>query len=210
MKNKKSILIIIIGLVIFTTILVLVTLNLTQSFDNGIYTLTAKIMNPLLTPFVILITLLGNPLTVIAIMAYLIYILRKNKNYYLPLIDALLTSYLVNTLIKVLVARPRPEVLKLIEQDGYSFPSGHAMNSMAIYFMLFLLINHYMKKSVKKTILLITTMILPILIGLSRIYVGVHYATDVIAGWVLGLTIAYATFILWDKFKHLLEHKKDI
>ena len=93
-----------------------------------------------------------------------------------------------------MIGRNRPNVLKLIEQGGYSFPSGHTMFSVCIYGYLFYLAitkikNKILRYSVSSLLLLVI-----LSIGVSRIYVGVHFASDVLAGYLLGC--CYLLFLI--------------
>ncbi|MCC5889807.1 MAG: phosphatase PAP2 family protein [Alkalibacterium sp.] len=96
----------------------------------------------------------------------------------------------VNQLVKFFFRRPRPtHVDHLIVQGGYSFPSGHAMGAIVAYgALLFLIIR---ASRTFKPVLIATIVLIPLigLIGLSRIYLGVHYPSDIIGGYSLGLAV---------------------
>lgn len=97
----------------------------------------------------------------------------------------------INQLIKFIIRRPRPIVNRIIEEKGFSFPSGHTMGSMAFYgFIIYLVYKKIDNKKIK-WILIISLSIFTFLIGVSRIILGVHYTTDVLAGFFL--TISYLT-----------------
>ena len=95
----------------------------------------------------------------------------------------------MNLLLKNIFVRPRPSELRLIEETGYSFPSGHAMASTAVYGLLLYIVFREVKNKKIRNIACILLAILIFTIDMSRIYVGVHYASDVIAGTCL--SIAY-------------------
>ncbi|PRY80987.1 phosphatase PAP2 family protein [Alkalibacterium olivapovliticus] len=96
----------------------------------------------------------------------------------------------VNQLVKILFRRPRPtHVEHLIVQGGYSFPSGHAMGSIITYGALLFLIIRASKTWLPVLIGSVTLLPLIALIGMSRIYLGVHYPSDVIGGYSLGLAM---------------------
>lgn len=109
-------------------------------------------------------------------------------------LTVLIGSGFLNSWVKVIYRRVRPDQIDhLIEQGGYSFPSGHAMGSMIVYGGLLFLIIRYLatrRRSLGwlKWALILFFGLLILSIGLSRIYVGVHYPSDVIAGFSLGLT----------------------
>lgn len=92
-----------------------------------------------------------------------------------------------NTLLKILIQRPRPTEFRLIDEKGYSFPSAHSMASMAFYGLLIYLIYKYVTNIYLKWILIVILSLLIISIGISRIYLGVHYTSDVLAGFLISL-----------------------
>ena len=99
----------------------------------------------------------------------------------------LVLAFILNTIIKLIFARERPIDINLIEEMGYSFPSAHAMISLCIYgFLSYLLVKSKLPKNYK-IIGSIFMVILTILIGISRIYLGVHYASDVLGGYACGM-----------------------
>jgi undecaprenyl-diphosphatase len=107
------------------------------------------------------------------------------------LLGATLGGRLLNAFLKALFARPRPdEALRLTEVDSMSFPSGHAMDSAIIYLTLAALLARLIQPLALKLYFLGLAMLITLLIGLSRIYLGVHYPSDVLAGWVGGLAWA--------------------
>lgn len=91
-------------------------------------------------------------------------------------------------MLKNTLKRPRPIDYRLIEETGYSFPSGHSMASMAFYGLLIYLIYRNVKNKYLKWTLICLLSVLIILIGISRIYLGVHYTSDVLAGFLVSLS----------------------
>jgi undecaprenyl-diphosphatase len=85
-----------------------------------------------------------------------------------------------------------------MNEASYSFPSGHAMINSALYSMLILLIFKYVKRRRIKYSLSSLCIILAAAIGYSRIYLGVHYAGDVLGGWLIGFSLAVMIFFIWD------------
>ncbi len=100
---------------------------------------------------------------------------------------ALISGEIIKELLKLLFHRQRPDAnFALISESGYSFPSGHAFMSIIFYGMICHFIYQICAKKWQKIILSITTAMLIFLIGLSRIYLGVHWVSDVLAGWIIG------------------------
>ena len=93
---------------------------------------------------------------------------------------------LLNLLLKNFFERERPIVNRMIEADGFSFPSGHSMGSMTYYGFLGYLVLRSKRKPLSKLGLGILLCLVILLIGISRIYLGVHYPSDVLAGFVAG------------------------
>ena len=91
----------------------------------------------------------------------------------------------LNQMCKFLVQRPRPEGFRLIAESGYSFPSGHSMVAMAFYGLLAWMAWHYERDPFVRRVSVAGFTLVVVLVGISRIYLGVHYASDVIAGFCL-------------------------
>jgi undecaprenyl-diphosphatase len=112
------------------------------------------------------------------------------------LLTALL-AHLLTRSVKVLVNRPRPEVAwqRVALPADKSFPSGHALNAMAVFGTIALTFSRRLRRRVGRSVVLGVGFVMPLLIGISRPYLGVHYPSDVIGGWTAGL--ACAMLALW-------------
>ena len=158
-----------------------------------------------LTVIMKVITNLSSAYVLIAItIGTLLFI--KNKKVGLCVASNLVIATLLNQLLKHIIQRPRPDGYRLIAESGYSFPSGHSMVSMAFYGLLIYLIWKMVKnKKIKYASCTILAILIP-MIGFSRIYLGVHYASDVIGGFAI--SIAY--LILFASItKSILQLKKE-
>ena len=149
-----------------------------------------------LTAIFKVITQLGGPVVLISL-TILLFFLIKNKKIGLAITVNLVITVILNQIFKFIVQRPRPEVFRLIDESGYSFPSGHSMCSMAFYgFLIYLIFTHVKNIKLKWASSIILALLI-LSIGLSRIYLGVHYVSDVIAGFIFSFAylIVYISFI---------------
>lgn len=161
-------------------------MQIINKIDTAIYYLIMKSMNTNTTAIMIFISHLGSAVTLITL-AVAFIILLKNKRDAKYIAINLVVVFLLNRLLKIIIARPRPEMLRLVIEDGYSFPSGHAMVSMGFYgFLIYLIYTKLKNQKVKYSLIVFLSLII-LLIGVSRIYLGVHYFTDVIGGFVIAI-----------------------
>lgn len=149
-----------------------------------------------ITTIMKIITNLGSAYFLITV-TILSIIFLKNKKISMLIVANLVISTGLNILLKNIVQRPRPEGYRLIEENGYSFPSGHSMVSVAFYGFIVYLIWKKVENKKLKYFLCGLLSILAVAIGFSRIYLGVHYASDVLAGGVLSIAylVAYTHFV---------------
>ena len=139
------------------------------------------------TPIAKLITNFGGALVLIGTTIILVISIR-NRRIGLSIIANLGIITGLNLLLKQIVQRPRPTEYRIVNETGYSFPSGHSMVSMAFYGFLIYLIYKYVKNQYLKIGLITFLSILIISIGISRIYLGVHYTSDVMAGFCISVS----------------------
>lgn len=139
------------------------------------------------TPIAKFITNFGGAIFIILLTVILIAVI-KNKKIGLSILTNLAIITILNQLLKRILQRPRPTEYRIIEESGYSFPSGHSMISMAFYGYLIYLIYRYVEnKSVKWTLISLISVLI-CLIGISRIYLGVHYTSDVLGGFLISIS----------------------
>ena len=126
----------------------------------------------------------------IILLSIVLVIIPNRKKYGIPVTLAELVGLAIYKPMKHLFLRARPDVVyHLVEQGGYSFPSGHSTTSVIVYGLLFYLIRKNCKNEKLKNILSAICLILALTIAPSRLYVGVHWATDVLCGAFIGFGV---------------------
>lgn len=158
--------------------------------DTGIYNLIFKMQNVPVTIGMKFFSFMGSA-TVLITLTFMILLLAKNKMIATRIAINLTAVFLINRIMKYIFRRPRPQVLRLAEETGFSFPSAHAMVSMGYYGFFIYLSYKYIKNKKLKIASISILALLIFLIGISRIYLGVHYATDVLCGFIFGIIYLY-------------------
>lgn len=188
-KIKKECYVAGILFIVFIALTFFVNMGKLDYFDTLIYNGLITIKNNFITSFLYVITQLASTSSIIIILILLLTLLLSKKDFlsgkYLTINVAL--GSLITIVIKQIIKRPRP-YWKWITQDGYSYPSGHTITSFLLYGTIILIVNKKVKGKLKKP-LIIFCGIMMFLTGLSRIYFGAHYLTDVLASLILGCII---------------------
>jgi len=175
--------------------------NELHAFDEKIQQGIISYRDPALTPTITVITDLGDRYAYFAVIGIMVLLFLQKRKWRLSLqilfvsgLSAFATIVLKNT-----YERQRPSNIEhLVEIGGLSFPSGHSLSAMAFYGFCIYLIWRYLRRKSLKIILTVLCTLLIIAIGLSRIYLGVHYPSDVAAGFVGGLIWASFCILLFN------------
>ena len=198
MKNKKLIFMISLYLLFIVDLIVILTGN-SKCIDNGIYNFVIGFKNPSLTAILKGATFLASTKFIVVVTVLIFIITLAFKKYKLtPLVISPIAHVIFNQGVKHLVRRTRPDkALWLVQESGFSFPSGHTMISVLFYGTIMYLVNKYdLKYKNQISGICLTIMFFA---GVSRIYLGVHYATDVIGGYLFGSAILISLMYLYDK-----------
>ena len=157
------------------------------SFDVSAYKFFVLFLRrPWLTPIMQSISELALPV-VLLVMLLAVEVFAPGRKPGMCATVNLVGIALLNLILKEVVQRPRPDGFRLIAETGYSFPSGHSMVSMGFYGLLAWMVWHYEKDRFVKWLGVAGFGTVVLLVGLSRVYLGVHYASDVIAGFCVSL-----------------------
>ena len=207
-SNKISITLSICAL-LFCLIAILVSAGLTKSFDDTILLSMRQTENasiPVgpawLKNFMIDISSLGSVSIIVLIVVFVsgFLIIKRDFKLLRVILFAAIGGGIIDLLLKILFTRPRPEIVPhFVNAEFWSFPSGHSIMSSVVYLSLAaIFIPVKMNENIKKYFL-IFAVVITLLVGLSRIYLGVHYPTDVLAGWLLGTAWSCISILLADK-----------
>lgn len=157
---------------------------------------------PVLNRILIGITYLGNWQTIVSLGLVLLAYPGTRKNIGLPFAVTAASSTVIYKVAKSIFQRPRPELaVRIIKEGGYSFPSGHSMNCLVIYGMLIYLTRRYCRNKRIANIITVALSLLILAIGCSRVYVGVHFPTDILGGWSLGIAVLTAAIIIFERIR---------
>lgn len=187
--KKRKIIILYISLLLFL-IIGFMARNTNEGilFDEFLLKIIHENHNSIIFILMKAISFIGSAYFLVPVMFVTIIYTIIKKNYYITklLLLSTLGSYITNFLLKKIFQRVRPLEYFLVDQGGLSYPSGHSMVTMTFYMTLAYIITKRLKeKEYKKWIFLFSyTMI--ILMGVSRLYLGVHWPTDVIGGYLIG------------------------
>ena len=175
---------------------------LDRCVQDWFFSLRSQWLNALVIP----LTHTSDTITIVVLCIILVLSpFPGRKKYGFPVTLAALSGLAIYKPMKHLFLRLRPDAaLHLVEQGGFSFPSGHSVTSVIVFGLLFYLIRKHCNRPVLRNVLSGICLLLAVLVGPSRIYVGVHWPTDVLAGWCIGggvLLIFLVILEVWDTRK---------
>ena len=197
--DLKKILLIVIPIILFAFLALYIQAGYSIRFENWVYAEAVEHMNPFLTNIIRIITHLGDPIIVTSITILLVIIPKTRKKVGYPMAAAVIVSEALNLILKEIFARERPNILQLVNETTYSFPSGHAMINTTVYTMLGIFAIKYIRSKKIKISVVIMCIIMPLIISFSRVYLGVHYAGDVLGGMLLGFAVTVFIYALLKK-----------
>lgn len=197
--RQKTVWLLWIAIIGFVSMLIFVQLDLVDSIDVYGRDIQNIFVHSSFKTIFLMITNAMSAIGIITIVGITGYLLRRKdaKKDITLYISSILVCLAFTNIIKIVVRRIRPFHM-LLEASGFSFPSSHSSIATIVYGYLILLINKYYQGS-KKKIYISLCVFLVLLTGLSRIYFNVHYITDVIAGFCLGLIILCLSNFIMNK-----------
>lgn len=179
------------------------------SYDEWAYRiLVQNLRSDYLTSIMIVITNFASG-WVLGTIALLLFVFLKNKRKGLCATINLLLITLVNLILKMIIQRPRPSGFNIIIESGYSFPSGHSMVSTAFYGFLIYLTYKNVKNKIVRNVVCVLLFLLILLIGISRVYLGVHYASDVIGGFLISVSYLMVFVTIVPRFLKVIDNESN-
>lgn len=157
-------------------------------FDVGLLDLLHSNNDPVMFAIMKFISFIGSGYFLIPVLVIAIFYMQVKKKYYISklLLASSLGCWILNYVLKLLINRTRPLDFFLVEQGGLSYPSGHSMVSMSMYLTFAYLICKNDKFKDKKKLVYTIALSYVLLMGISRMYLGVHWPTDIIGGFIMG------------------------
>ena len=193
--SKRNIILVISAIILFIFLAIAIKADYLYGFESWFYDEAIEHMSDPLTFILTVITHIGGPIGITIICATIFVIPKTRNRIFIPVSLSVSIAFILNTILKAIFARERPNILRLVSETYYSFPSGHAMVNMALYFILMIYTYKLIKN--KKVKILIYTFLSTLIfsIGFTRIYLGVHYAGDIIGGWLLGFAVRITVYM---------------
>ena len=178
MSIKKKIVAIVCSLIFVSLVIMYYTDNL-KFIDDWFYNFIISFKSDLTTNLFIYLTVLGGAGITVFLINFNLFI-NKKKGLYFIINIAFIVS--LNFVLKLIFMRQRPTVEHLVLENWYSFPSGHSMNSVALYGLLIYYMYHSKRNKTLRIIGIILSIFIIFLVPISRVYLGVHYFSDILAG----------------------------
>jgi undecaprenyl-diphosphatase len=173
----------------------------TGAFDNGVQAWVAAHQNPTLYKIAFALTWAGSPaiMVVIAMVAGFLFYRRRGHGKAGVVVAAPALGGLLSGLVKLVFGRARPPGGALLNERTYSFPSGHAATSAVVAVTLCYVLAR--EGLISWPVAILIGGGVPLVIGLTRLYLDVHWATDVLAGWMVGLFVAALSAALYEHLR---------
>lgn len=198
-KIKKEYYLIAILLILFIALTVFVVGDKTIGLDEGVFNRLSTLKTDSLTKFLYVITTLVSTAGIVVLLVFtmVLFLRKKALSDFKYVVGNVAVAVVLMQTLKLIIKRVRP-AWKWIVQDGFSYPSGHTISAFVFYGTLILLVNKKVKGKLRKPLISLLSLMI-ILTGISRVYFGVHYLTDVLASVILGSIILIVSNIFMNK-----------
>lgn len=200
LKKHKKKLLLVLSIIVLIFLIICLLYNRLSLIDESIYNMIIKLKSSFMTFFFKFITFYAS-MEWFLLLSIFLFLFYKNKKKKFIFIIYLIVIGLITLLMKNIFVRIRPNHLMIIFEEGYSFPSGHSSSSMAFYGLIAYFIYKSNLVKNKKILFISLLLILIFLIGISRIYLGVHYPSDVLAGFMVGIIYLIIFIYVYEEVK---------
>lgn len=183
----------------FLCVLVPVLTGAVTGMDDAVYSAISPAINPAMTWVMRKISFFASLPFVCSALLALLLLPKTRRRFGFPLSIAMLSCAVINQLVKFLVAKERPGILILDVENGFSFPSGHSMAALVFYGLLLYFILRFVRHKNRQVLLSFLCIAVILLVGVSRIYLGVHFFSDVVGGFLLGGAVLFFFLYFYEK-----------
>lgn len=166
-------------------------------FDNSISMFFYHLRSPMLTAIMQFFSFIGaDGILMLSILIPLFFYWKKRKREAILFTIMIGMGAVLNTILKLITQRPRPTLNPLVIEHSLSFPSGHSMNSFIFFMTVAYFYYHFTHKKKYSLLAFFIASIIILCVGISRIYLGVHYPSDVLGGYIAGLLWLLFVFLI--------------
>lgn len=180
-----------------------------EPFDTAV-TKLVRLSYPAMNTIFLWITKFANPVTIVILAAAILFLLVRGKKYVEGIwltCNMVVIGGILNPLLKIFFSRERPSLVHLVTETSKSFPSGHAVASMILYGTVIFILPKLMEEKSLRLMLQIVLGLLILFIDVSRIYLGVHFPSDIVGGSALALAWLLFTYPILDKYRFVWKFK---
>ncbi len=184
-------------------IAVMITNKQIAGFDSSIISAVQGLESPALTALFKIFTFIGSTATVavlsLLLLVFMYFVMRYRSEVFL-FIAVMGGTVVFNQIFKYMFHRERPSIHRLVEETGFSFPSGHSMLAFALFGVVAFLLWHELSSRIARGIVIVVAALVILCVGISRIYLGVHYPSDVLGGYLSSGFVL--TIMIWFYQRH--------
>lgn len=183
--------------------------------DHRLLTMIQRFDSPMVILMMKFFALIGNPLAVGILLLYMLiplfflYHVLTNRRDLFVFLTVIVGSAILDVVLKYLIQRNRPDDHQLVEATGYSYPGGHAMTSLTLYGVFAYLLWSHIRTRTRQVFFLFFCIIMIGCVGSSGVFLGVHYATDVLGGYLAGIFWLGASFWFFKRNSSPKQSAKD-
>ena len=183
-----------------------------EHFDLAVINFIQGMEMHWLTPIIKVFTWIGSgyvvaPITIIAFV--LLFFVYQYREQAFLLVTVVVGTVILNGLLKLYFKRERPEIYRILEETGFSFPSGHTMMAFSLYTIIAYILWRNVKTTLNRVLLILFTTFMIVIIPASRIYLGVHYPSDIVGGFIASALWVSIVMVVYGFYQDRHSNKKN-